>query len=193
MVLTQADLARRIAATTSEDTVRGVVFLATVELVRGRLGEAAARACDPDTTRARSPFREYLARDYLRIAFDAARALAPAYGGEDTALQAMGVLTWQAVAKGLAGRTLVSFAGGDPRTLLDQVSAGYRAFVSYGTRSTEWQGPTSATVRFERDFIYPAFHGGVLGAAVETVGARGVTAHARETGWLALEVDVGWS
>jgi uncharacterized protein (TIGR02265 family) len=192
MSLTTAELKRRIDAASTADTVRGIVFNATFALVRRHEGEEAARACDPLSKATRSDFMAFDVRDFLEVSHAAARVLAPTQGGEDGAFRAIGVSTWQALAGGMLGRTLLGLAHGEPRRLADLLGPGYRAVVSYGERTLTWRSERSALVRFERDFVVPPFHCGVLQTFLESLGGTHVRVAGRQTGFLEMEFDVSW-
>ncbi|GEJ59348.1 TIGR02265 family protein [Anaeromyxobacter diazotrophicus] len=188
----RADLERRIAAATPQDTVRGVVFKATSKLLREHLGEVAARACDPGKG-SRVDFLSYPVEDYLRLAWAGVDALEPRLGSVDAGFFAIGEAAMRDVFGTLLGRTLLSLAGDDMRQLLSQVGTGYKATVGYGERTVDWPGERSAHFVFRRDFLVPAFHCGVLAAAAKALGGRDVLAQGRPTGFLDLEVDLTWS
>jgi uncharacterized protein (TIGR02265 family) len=190
--MTQADLERRIDATGPEDWVRGIVFNSAFELVRRLSGDGVACACDPDGTGIRRDFHSYHAADFLRVVAAAARELARAHGGTDAAFAALGARMWRDVSRSVVGRTLASLADGDPRRLLEQIPDGYRAVVSYGERTVSWEGEREARLRFDRDLLVAPFHCGVVSAALEAAGARGVRASGRDVGFLAAEVEVSW-
>ena len=188
----RVDLERRIALATPADTVRGVIFRSTSGLVRRRLGEDAARACDP-AAEGRNDFFSYPIEDYLRLAWAAADALEEPLGSVDAVFFAIGVVVVEDLAQTLFGRTLLALAAGSPRKVLEQVPGGYKATVGYGERRVTWLSPRLARMSYARDFLVPGFHRGILTAALHTTGARDVTAVVRVTGPLDLEVEVGWS
>jgi uncharacterized protein (TIGR02265 family) len=188
----RADLERRIALATPPDTVRGVIFRATSGLVRRHLGEDAARACDPAREK-RNDFFSYPIADYLRLAWAAADALERRLGSPEAVFFAIGEAAVEDLARTLFGRTVLALAAGSPRQVLEQIPGGYKATVGYGERRVTWLSPRSARVSYARDFLVPGFHRGILTAALHTTGARDVTADARVTGPLDLEVEVGWT
>lgn len=192
MALTQAEVTRRIDATTRNDTVRGIVFNAAFDLVRREAGDEVARACDPEGTALRRDFHSYDIADFLRLSVVASRELARAHGGADGALTAIGARVWADVSRSILGRTLVSLADGDPHRLLEQVASGYGAVVSYGQRRVASQGEGYARLHFERDFLDVPFHCGVVTAALEATRARQVRVSGREVAFLAMELDVSW-
>jgi uncharacterized protein (TIGR02265 family) len=188
-----ADLAHRLAAATAADTVRGLIFNAAFDVVRDALGPEQARAVDPQRKGSRIDFFSYPVADYLRIVFVAAEALAPKLGDADAAFRAFGSRALENVFASLLGRTILALANGDPRQLLSQVSAGYRATVAYGERTVTWPGERHARIHFRRDFLVPSFHCGVLEQALTSLGAQGAACAGRQTGFLELEIDARWA
>jgi uncharacterized protein (TIGR02265 family) len=185
-------LAARIAASTHRDTVRGLIFNGAFEALRELAGEPAARACDPAGTGRRWDYFSYPVADYLRLAWAAAEVLEPRLGGAQAAFWELGAragLHWLATP---LGRTVAAIAGPDPRRLLSQTGAAYRTVVSYGTRTVEWLGERHARLLFRRDFLLPAFHCGVITAALREMAGVRARAEGRELEMLVSELDVAW-
>lgn len=187
----RADLERRIAAATADDTVRGVVFKATSRFIREQLGDPAARACDP-ARRARVEFLSYPVAEYLRLAWAGADALEQRLGSVEAGFFAFGDAAMRDVFGTLLGRTLLSLAGDDMRQLLSQVGPGYKATVGYGERTVDFPGERHAHFVFRHDFLVPEFHCGVISAAVKALGGHAVAAAGRQIGPLDFEIDVTW-
>lgn len=185
------DLDRRLAAATPRDTVRGVIFNATFDLLAELAGKPAAPACDPRGKGRRYEFFSYPVADYLRVAWAAVDRLA-AGGDCDAVFRDIGARAsrrWLATPLGVA---LVAFTGADPRRLVSNVASGYRNVVSYGTRTVEWISERHARIAFRRDFLVPAFHCGVIASALQlTCGGRFEVA-GREVGFLEADYDVTW-
>jgi uncharacterized protein (TIGR02265 family) len=193
VAIDREDLQRRIAASTIEDTVRGLIFNACFSVIREQLDDAAAKRCDPVGTGSRTEFFSYPVADYLRMAFAAAEELETRMGGSDAVFQAVGTRAIRNVLGSMLGRTLVSLAGNDPKRLLSQIHPGYRATVSYGERSIEWTGETQGRAIYRHDFLVPPFHAGVLGGALTAVGCVDVRVKGRQTAFLDMDFDISWS
>jgi uncharacterized protein (TIGR02265 family) len=185
-------LAARLAAATPRDRVRGVLFNAAFDLVSELTGSAAASACDPSGRGGRREFFSYPAEDYLRVSWAAADALGPLLGDRARTFHALGTRATRRWLATSLGQTLVAFAGRDPRRLVTNASIGYRNVVSFGTRSVEWLDDRRARLRFERDFLVPAFHCGVLATMLEVTCGLAATAEGREVGFLASEYVLAW-
>jgi uncharacterized protein (TIGR02265 family) len=186
------DLDARLAAATPRDTVRGVVFNSTFALLTDLAGKPSAAECDPVGKGARSEFFSYPVADYLRLAWAAADLLAGRLGDSDRAFREMGArasLRWLDTP---LGRTLLAFAGRDPRRLLANAPSGYRNVVSYGTRTVEWVGERHARLLFRHDFLVTPFHCGVLTAALETACGHPFRTEGRAIGFLDSDYDVTW-
>jgi uncharacterized protein (TIGR02265 family) len=188
----RTDLGKRIAATTPADTSRGLNFNRLFQLVREKLGEEAARACDPEGKGSRIDFFSYPVRDYLTIAWDAADRLEPVLGSVNAVWEELGRRTVTGFLSSVLGRTIFAMAGKDPRRVVSAGPSGYRSAVSYGERSVKWLGARHARMTFKRDFMVPAFHRCVILAGLEVCGVRNARVEAHATGLLDSEYDVSW-
>jgi uncharacterized protein (TIGR02265 family) len=188
-----ADLARRLALTTPADTARGLTFNAMFDVIRERGGEAAAKACDPGGTARRIEFFAFPVADFLRCAWCAAERLEGQLGGWEAVFREFGRRTTTGVLASVVGRTLTTISGRSPRQLLQNAPAGYRTTVSYGDRRVTFPAETHAVFAFTGDFMHPAYHAGVLGAAAEAVGGAEVASTWRQTGPLDAVIEVRWS
>jgi uncharacterized protein (TIGR02265 family) len=186
------DLERRVGAATDADTSRGMNFNALFALVRDHLGDAAARACDPEGKGARVDFVSYPVASYLRIAWAAADWLEPALGSVDAVWTELGHRTISSFLGSTIGRTVFALAGRDPRKIVGAGPTGYRAAVSYGDRTVEWLGERHARLVFRRDFMPAAFHAGVIRGAIVPTDARSPTVEGREVAFLESEFHVSW-
>jgi uncharacterized protein (TIGR02265 family) len=186
------DLAARVVAATPADTSRGLNYASVFRLLRDHLGEAAARECDPLGRGSRIDFFKYPIAEYLALAWNAVNRLEGAAGGVEAAFEMLGRRTIQDHLESVLGRTLYAIAGRDPRRMVTNIPAGYRATVSYGERAVEWLGERHARVTFRRDFMPPAFHVGVMRAGIAGMGARDPLVVGRPTGFLDAEFEVSW-
>jgi uncharacterized protein (TIGR02265 family) len=188
----RSDLARRLAECKESDTSRGLNFNRLFELVREHLGEEASRACDPEGKGARIDFFSYPVKEYLAVAWRAADRLEPKLGGVDAVWHELGRRTVTGFLASTLGRTIIALAGRDPRRYVAAGPAGYRSAVSYGERTVEWRGEKAARMVFRRDFMPPAFHEGVIVAALAASDAKSPRVEARATGLLDSEYEIRW-
>jgi uncharacterized protein (TIGR02265 family) len=186
------DLDARLAAATPADTVRGAIFNAAFALLTDLAGKPAAIDADPAGKGRRNEFFSYPVADYLRVAWRAADLLSARLGDHDHVFWELGASASRRWLGGPLGSTLVAFTGRDPRRLLTNVANGYRNVVSYGTRTVAWPGERHARLLFQRDFMVPPFHCGVLTAALEVTCGIPFHAEGREVGFLEAEYDVTW-
>jgi uncharacterized protein (TIGR02265 family) len=186
------DLARRVAACTDSDTTRGLNFNTLFAMVRAELGREAAVALDPERKGSRVDFFAYPVSGYLRVAFAAVDRLEHQLGGVDAVWDHLGRRTVTGFLDSVVGKTMFALAGRDPRRVLSAGPSGYRAAVSYGQRRMEWLGPMQGVMRFERDFMPPVFHRGVILAALEATDAKSPTVEARAVGELCSEYRIRW-
>ncbi len=188
----RSDLARRLAECKPSDTSRGLNFNRLFDLVREKLGEDAARACDPQRRGSRIDFFSYPVAEYLRIAWDAADRLEPALGSVDAVFEELGRRTVTGFLSSILGRTIFALAGRDPRRFVSAGPAGYRSAASYGDRAVEWLGEKHARMIFRRDFMPPVFHRAVILAGLEATDAKAPRVDAKATGLLDSEYDISW-
>ena len=188
------DLARRIAATTPQDTARGLAFNALFDAIEEHLGREAAVALDPVHKGHRTEFFSFPVSDFLRISFAAADRMEKRLGTVDAVFDAFGYRATANVLGSMVGATILALAGKNGvRALLGQTAMAYRSAVSYGERRVDWLGERHARVTFERDFLVPAYHVGVFRAALDAMGARPERVEGRATGPLSSVYDVAWS
>lgn len=193
MPIDRKDLEARIAATTPQDTTRGLSFNALFDAIEEHLGKAEALALDPEHKGHRVEFFSYPVSDFLKISFEAADRSARKLGSTDAAFRAFGYRMLAHVFGSKIGATMLALAGRKGvRSLLGQAVPGYRAMVSYGTRTLEWVGDRHARITFERDFLVPAYHCGLFEAAIDSVGAKAERVEGRQTGPLASVYDIVW-
>jgi uncharacterized protein (TIGR02265 family) len=188
------DLEARLAAATSHDTVRGVVFNAIFSVVREDAGDEAARKVDSVAGKgSRTEFFTYPVADFLNIIWNAADLLEAKLGSTDAVFHKIGMRAGELVAGSMLGKTLLALAaGGGTRQMLTHMPGGYRATVSYGERTVTWISEKHARYVFTHDFLVPAFHAGVLTVGALVSGGKNVRAVGRQTGLLEAVYDVTW-
>jgi uncharacterized protein (TIGR02265 family) len=192
MPVDQQDLQARIAAATDEDTVRGLIFNALFDTVEEHASKAAALGCDPAGKGHRADFLSYPVKDFLTAIGRAVDLLEPRLGSTDRAFYEVGYRTLANVLGSALGATIIVMARRDPRALLGQAPTAYRGMVSYGERRLEWLGPCRARFTFRRDFLVPAYHRGVLFAAVEAIGVKNPQVTGTQDGPLEATYEVSW-
>ncbi len=188
----RTDLERRLAATTRDDTSRGLNYATLFALVRDLRGDAAARRVDVLGTGHRVDFFNYPVEQYLRCAWNVIDELEPVLGGADQVLAELGRRTVTAFFSSMLGRTALAMAGRDPRRLVGSAPSAYRGAVSYGERRVAWSGDRAAVLTFERDFMPPAFHAAVLDTALSATDARDPVVDFEEVGFLTTRYQVRW-
>jgi uncharacterized protein (TIGR02265 family) len=192
MPVDRADLEKRIAAATPADTSRGLNFNTLFRLVRERLGEDAAKSCDPAGKGSRIDFFSYPVADYLTALAAVIEPLGAKLGGGDGVLDELGRRTGGGFLGSALGKTILAIAGKDPRRLVASGPAAYRGAVSYGERSVEWLGEKHARMTFQRDFMPAPFHRGVVLGVLGTTDAKNAVVTAKAHGLLDSTYDVRW-
>lgn len=188
----RADLARRLAAATADDTSRGLNYNTLFGLVRDHLGEAAAREVDVLGKGHRVDFFSYPIAEYLRCAWNVQDRLEPALGSGEAVLRELGRRTVTGFIGSMLGRTALVMAGRDPRRLVGSAPSGYRGAVSYGERKVEWVAERKGRLVSQRDFMPPAFHAAVLLEALRVTDAARPRVAWRETGFLDAVYEFEW-
>jgi len=186
------DLARRIAATTAEDTSRGLNYTTLFALVREQLGADAAVKVDVLGKGHRVDFFSYPIAEYLLCTWNALDLLAPKMGNVDAVLAELGRRTIAGFFASAIGRTVFAISAKDPRRIVSGGPAGYRSAVNYGERSVQWDGPTKGRMTFKRDFMPPVFHQHVILAALDVCHAPNPRVVGRETGFLDSVYEIEW-
>jgi uncharacterized protein (TIGR02265 family) len=194
MPIDRKDLEARIAAATPQDTTRGLAFNALFDSIEEHLGKEQRTALDHERKGHRVEFFSYPVADYLRISFAAAERMGAKLGSTDAAFRAFGYRTLANVLGSKMGATILALAGRKgPRGILGQTASGYRAMVSYGTRTVEWVADRHARITFSGDFMVPPYHCGIFDAVIEATDARVARVEARRTGLLDSVYDVVWT
>ena len=192
MPIDQRDLQARIAATTPQDTVRGLIFNALFEAVEEHAGKGAALACDEAGKGHRTEFFNYPVAEFLATIGRAAGVLEPKLGSVERVFFECGYRALANVFGSTLGATILVLARKDARALLGQAPTAYRGTVSYGERKLRWLGPTQAHLTFQRDFLVPPYHCGVFTAALDAVGARNPRVTGTQVSLLEATYEVGW-
>ena len=186
------DLARRIAATTADDTSRGLNYTTLFTMVREQLGADAAIQVDVLGKGHRVDFFSYPVAEYLTTTWNALDRLEAPMGGVDAVLAELGRRTIAGFFASAIGRTVFAISAKDPRRIVSGGPAGYRSAVSYGDRSVQWDGPTRGRMTFKRDFMPPVFHQHVILAALHVCNAPNARVVGRETGFLDSVYEIEW-
>ena len=192
MPVDQRDLQARIAATTPQDTVRGLIFNALFDAMEEHDGKEGSLACDPAGKGHRTDFFSYPVADFLVTIGRAVDRLEPKLGSVERAFFEIGYRAVASVFATALGATIVLMARKDPRALLGQAPTAYRGTVSYGERRLEWLGPRQARFTFRRDFLVPAYHCGVFTAALDAIGAKEAKVTGAQVSLLEATYEVGW-
>jgi uncharacterized protein (TIGR02265 family) len=189
----EQELEERLALAQPEDTVRGMFFHGTLELVRSVGGEEAVERCLEEAgERSFVPFFNYPVSEYMRVSREAARVLAPSCGGWEEAQRRLGSRAAEEFMRSAAGRALRLMAGGDVKRMWSHAGAAYRAAVSYGERLVVWETFTSGRLLMTRDFMPCAYQEGVIKGALEIGGARQVRVEGLRVAVLDSEYTFSW-
>lgn len=187
----RSDLAARLAATTREDTIRGLAFNSAFDVVREHADEATILLCDPTGKGKRSDFISYPVADFLGVLWAVADRLERKVGGPDEVFFQVGYRATAGVLGSMLGHTLLTF-GRTPKAVMTQVPTAFKATAGYGQRFVTWQGERHATVEFEREFLPVAYLRGALRAGLDATGATNPVVEAQDARFMRVVFDVTW-
>ncbi|NOK33724.1 DUF2378 family protein [Corallococcus exercitus] len=189
------DLEARLAATTPEDTSRGLFFLGVLDAVRFLGGpEAVARCLEQvGETADFMPMQTYPFPRFLRLSYVAAEQLSSLVGGHEAAQRQIGTQAMLDFLNSMFARDFVQQAGGDPKRLLELMHSGYRTALNFGERTVEWTGPTSGRVIMKRSLMPVPYNEGILQSALEVTGVHDVQVRGQAQSLVDAVYDVSWA
>jgi uncharacterized protein (TIGR02265 family) len=190
---TELELQRRLFLATPMDTVRGMSFHTTLDVVRMDLGdEAVARCLDQVGERSYKSFFTYPVSDYLRLQYNAAWLLSEKHGGFDNAVRRIAGGLAPGFLASVVGKAFMLLTKEGPRQLINNMPVAFRAAASFGEISVHWTAPRSGVITTKRDFLlYMNHEGGLLGL-FRTMGMTDVRVSGRQIGPLDNEVHFSW-
>ncbi|WNG31048.1 DUF2378 family protein [Cystobacter fuscus] len=187
------DLARRLALAIPGDTVRGSLFLGTLDAVRTWVGEAAMLRCvDAGGEPRFMEFFNYPLGAFMRVNAAAAWELAPGCGGWDAAQRLLGQRAATDLLASAAGKALLLLSRCETWRLVGNLPSAYRSAVNHGERSVSWEGFSRGRVTMRRDFMPCSFHEGLLRAVLESTKASGVEVVGSRVDVLDSEYVLSW-
>ncbi|RKG81793.1 TIGR02265 family protein [Corallococcus exercitus] len=189
------DLEARLAATTPEDTSRGLFFLGVLDAVRFLGGPEAVTRCleQVGETADFMPMQTYPFPRFLRLSYVAAEQLSSLVGGHEAAQRQIGTQAMLDFLNSMFARDFVQQAGGDPKRLLELMHSGYRTALNFGERTVEWTGPTSGRVIMKRSLMPVPYNEGILQSALEVTGVHDVQVRGQAQSLVDAVYDVSWA
>ena len=189
----EQELARRMCLATSEDTVRGMFFNSTLQVLRSVGGAGLVKRCVEAGGEERFlDFFRYPIRVQCQMVTTALPELAEVYGGAEEALRQLGRLAAMHFLEVGAGRVLLSLSWRTPRQVLSTLPTAYRLAVSFGEYMLQWTGACSGRFILRGDFMPHPYHEGVVSTLLELGGGREVWVRGRQTGGLDSECEFRW-
>jgi uncharacterized protein (TIGR02265 family) len=187
------NLARRLALSMPQDTVRGAFFLGMLEVVRSWAGEAAVLRClDAGGEPRFKDFFHYPLGAFMRMNAAAASELSPGCGGWDEAQRVLGQRAAADLLSSASGKALLLLSRCETDRLVTNLPSAYRVAMNHGERSVHWEGLSRCRVIMRRDFMPCAFHEGLLRGVLEATGARSVEARGWRMDVLDGEYVLSW-
>ena len=189
----EQELERRKCLATSEDTIRGMLFNGTLEVLRTVGDGSLVKRCVEECGESRFlDFFSYPVRMHCQMVSTALPVLAEQYGDEEEALRQLGRLVAHRFLRVGAGKVMLSLTPGSPRQLGYSLPVAYRMAVSFGQYQVQWTGARSGRFILKRDFMPHPFHEGVVEMSLGLFGGREVKVSGRPTGGLDSECDFCW-
>lgn len=189
----EQELERRMCLATSEDTIRGMLFNGTLEVLQALGAESVVKRCVEESGETQFlDFFSYPVQKHCQMVTTALPVLAEEYGGSEEGLRQLGRKVADRFLRVGAGKVMLSLSQRSPRQLLYTLPTAYRLAVSFGQYELRWTGPQSGRFTLQRDFMPHPFHEGVMRTSLELWGARSVKVSGRQTGGLDSECDFCW-
>lgn len=191
---TELELKRRLSLATPVDTVRGMSFHTTLEVLRADLGVEVMEQClEPLKEKSYKSFFTYPVSEYLRLQYTAAWLLSEKHGGFDNAVRRIGAGIAPGFLGSVVGKAFMLLTKEGPKQLLNNMPVAYRAASSFGEATVHWTGPRSGVLTTKRDFLlYMNHEGGLLGL-FRTLGIQDGRVSGRQIGPLDNEVAFSWN
>lgn len=190
---TELELKRRLALASPVDTVRGMSFHTTLDVLRVELGLEAMEQClEPLKEKSYKSFFTYPVSEYLRLQYTGAWRLSEKLGGFDNAVRRIGGGMAPGFLGSVVGKAFMLLTKEGPKQLLNNMPVAYRAASSFGEATVHWTGPRSGVLTTRRDFLlYMNHEGGLLGL-FRTLGIQDGRVSGRQIGPLDNEVAFSW-
>jgi uncharacterized protein (TIGR02265 family) len=189
----ERELVRRTGLATSRDTIRGLLFNGTLEVLKGLGGEALVRRGVEASGEARFlDFFSYPVGMHFRMISAALPELVAEYGDSEEALRELGRHVSARFLAAGGGKAIAALSPVSPRPLLISLPMAYRLAASFGEYSLTWTGPCSGRFVLKGDFLPHPFHEGVMKTLLGQGGAREVVVRGRQTGGLDSECEFYW-
>lgn len=189
----ELELERRRSLATSDDTIRGMLFNGTLEVLQAMGADSLAKRCVEESGETRFlDFFSYPVQKHCQMVATALPLLAQKYGDAEQALRQLGRLVANRFLRVGAGKVMLALSPRSPRQLMYTLPMAYRMAVSFGEYEMRLTGPTSGQLILKRDFMPHPFHEGVVETSLTLWGAREVQVSGRQTGGLDSECDFCW-
>jgi uncharacterized protein (TIGR02265 family) len=190
----EEELRKRLSSLAETATVRGMLFNAVLEVVRGVGGETAVQKCLAASGEKRFlDFFSYPSSKYLEVLYTAARLRS---GGQEDFEQALRHLGQQAAGNFLvsvAGRTLLVLVQGNPYRMLNSLPWAIHVGVGGVEVTLRLTSPWSGVLTVKRDFSPRPFVEGGLLAAFEATGVKGARVRSWPVGPADNEYELSWT
>jgi uncharacterized protein (TIGR02265 family) len=186
------DLAARLAAATSHDSVAGLATNAAFEVARAHADDSTALLCDPTGTGRRADLSDYPVEDGLTVLWAVADRLERTLGGTEQVFEAVGRQAAESFLVTMRGRALL-LLNRAPRALLGQLRVPYAATLNFGERYVAWPAEGRCRVEIDHDFFPLAWHRGLISALLDAAKARDAVVEGHLPGFMRAVLEIRWS
>lgn len=161
---------RRMEQLKDSYTIRGMIVLSSIQLVKNELGAAAANAIAADVGLPDlriAPLRHYPLRQFMELQTRVAERLSARGGSFEEIIARTGAAAIDEFFNSIAGRTMNVLAGSEPHRLLAAAPSGYSLVLhDSGRREYAKTGERSGVFTFWSDLLGPCHQLGTFDAAI---------------------------
>jgi uncharacterized protein (TIGR02265 family) len=188
----EQDLEQRLRLATPEHTTRGLLFTATLNMVRELGGdEALVRQCqEASGEKEFLDFFHYPTSSLLRLLAAAARGLSGRYGGIEEALRQLGRKSAERYMGSVVGMSAHVMTAMDPSHWVTALQQIYKFLMPYAEPKVLLQERKRGILAIKSTFTPLPYHEGGVLAVAERLGLKNVKVRARGTGALSIELDL---
>ncbi|MCY1083299.1 TIGR02265 family protein [Archangium lansingense] len=175
------------------DTVRGYFFHCALEQVRLLGDEEALRRCR-EAGGLESPMRffKYPISGFVRLLYEAARALTDSAGSFEEAMRQLGRHVATEFLGSPVGKTMLLLAGDNLQRLADSLPMVYRTGWGHGVGEVAWTGFSSCRTSIHGNVIPFPYFEGIFLEVFQAAGATHLKVAGRQVGPADTEYELSW-
>lgn len=186
----------RLERTTDANTMRGMFFASTFELVKRLIDQSAADEVRRTAALAESEYsqlKKYPLADFIKLQTVAAQRIQHITGSFEEGVAKVAAGAVEIFFESVAGRTMKLLAGKEPHRLMSAAPNGYALAVSDGaTRDYKKTGERSGEFVFENDLLGPCHQMGTFEYAIREACGIQIEAKVEQTEAWNFKFIVSW-